>query len=86
MNLDQTIVNWAFGVAGALGTFVLNALWDANKQLRQDNAALAKNISDLSDKINREYVRRDDYRDDITEMKGMLTRIFDKLDEKADKP
>jgi hypothetical protein len=86
MNLDQTILNWANGVAGALGAFVLNALWDANKDLRRDNAALAKNISDLSDKINRDYVRRDDYRDDIAEMKGMLSRIFDKLDEKADKP
>ena len=86
MNLDQTIVNWTFGVAGALGTFVLNALWDANRQLRQDNVALAKNISDLSDKINREYVRRDDYRDDISEIKSGILRIYEKLDGKADRP
>ena len=73
-------------LAGALGSFVLKALWDAMTQLRLDNATLVKQIGELSDKIGREYVRRDDYRDDINEMKGMLVRIFDKLDEKVDKP
>lgn len=79
MNLDQTIVNWAFGLAGTLGGFVLKAMWDAINKLRDDLAA-------LNEKIGREYVRRDDYRDDIAEMKSMLARIFDKLDEKQDKP
>jgi len=31
------------------------------------------------------YVRREDYRDDITEIKIMLGKIFDRLDTKADK-
>lgn len=79
MNLDQTIVNWAFGLIGTLGGFVVKAMWDAIAQLRND-------LSDLNRNIARDYVRRDDYRDDITEIKGMLSRIFDKLDEKADKP
>jgi uncharacterized coiled-coil DUF342 family protein len=85
MNLDQTIVNWGLGLLGALIGLIVRAMWDAIKDLRKDNAALSKNISDVSDKIGREYVRRDDYRDDINEMKGMLMRIFDKLDEKQDK-
>jgi uncharacterized coiled-coil DUF342 family protein len=85
MNLDQTIINWVFVAVGVMVGAIAKAMWDAIKDLRKDNAGLAKNIGDLSDKINREYVRRDDYRDDINEMKGMLMRIFDKLDEKADK-
>lgn len=79
MNLDQTIVNWAFGLAGTLGGFVVKAMWDAIAQLRTD-------LADLNRAIARDYVRRDDYRDDISEIKGLLSRIFDKLDEKADKP
>ena len=79
MNLDQTIVNWAFGVAGALGSFVLKALWDANTQLRND-------LANLNEKIGREYVRRDDFKDHAARVEEMLTRIFDKLDGKADKP
>ena len=31
------------------------------------------------------YVRRDDYRDDMSEIKAMLRAISNKLDDKADK-
>jgi hypothetical protein len=31
------------------------------------------------------YVRKDDYRADITEIKGMLDKIFNQLNQKADK-
>lgn len=31
------------------------------------------------------YVNRDDYRSDIHEIKGMLGKIFDRLDQKADR-
>lgn len=79
MNLDQTIVNWAFGLVGTLGGFVLKAMWDAITQMRKD-------LGELNDKISREYVRRDDFKDHAKEVKEMLTRIFDKLDEKANKP
>ena len=79
MSLDQTIVNWAFGVAGALGSFVLKALWDANTQLRND-------LASLNEKIGREYVRRDDFKDHAARVEGMLEKIFDRLDGKADKP
>lgn len=31
------------------------------------------------------YVRKDDYKDDIAEIKNMLGKIFDRLETKADK-
>ncbi len=31
------------------------------------------------------YVNRDDYRADIQDIKGMLGKIFDRLDQKADR-
>lgn len=84
-NVDQAFINWAVGLIGALLGVICRAMWEAIKDLRLDNARLSDAISIMSDKIGREYVRREDYRDDITEMKGMLVRIFDKLDEKVDK-
>lgn len=78
MNLDQTIVNWAFGLCGTLGGFIVKAMWDAIARQREQ-------IADLHAQIARDYVRRDDYRDDIGEIKGMLVRIFDLIDKKADK-
>ena len=71
---SQTLINIAFGVAGAFGGWILNSL--------------SRSIIRIEDRITDmplQYVTRDDYRADIAEVKGMLARIFDKLDGKVDK-
>ena len=71
---NQTLINLAFGVAGAFGGWILNSL--------------SRSIIRIEDRIAEmplQYVTRDDYRSDITEIKGMLGKIFDKLDNKVDK-
>ena len=40
--------------------------------------------SKIEDKLE-SYVKKDDYREDIREVKDILKQIFDKLDSKADK-
>ena len=52
------------------------------------NSTTAK-LQKLEDKINEmphNYVQKDDYRADIAEVKSILKQIFDKLDNKQDKP
>lgn len=74
----QDLLNLAFGAAsGVLGWFA-RELWAAVKELKSD---LAK----LREELPREYVRKEDYRRDIYEIKDMLGKIFDRLDGKADK-
>ena len=71
---SQTLINVAFGVAGAFGGWILNSL--------------SRSIIRIEDRIAEmplQYVTRDDYRNDINEIKGMLGKIFDKLDNKVDK-
>ena len=71
---NQTLINLAFGVAGAFGGWILNSL--------------SRSIIRIEDRISEmplQYVTRDDYRNDINEIKGMLGKIFDKLDSKVDK-
>jgi hypothetical protein len=71
---NQTLLNLAFGVAGAFGGWILNSL--------------SRSIIRIEDRISEmplQYVTRDDYRNDISEIKGMLGKIFDKLDNKVDK-
>lgn len=74
-NMDaQLIVNILFGVAGAFGGWILNSL--------------SRSIIKIEDRIADMpllYVTKDDYKADINEIKGMLGRIFDKLDSKVDK-
>ncbi len=71
---QQTLINVAFGVAGAFGGWILNSL--SRSIIR---------IEDRMTEMPLQYVARDDYRSDIADIKGMLARIFDKLDNKVDK-
>ena len=70
----QTIINVAISLAGFFGGWVVNSL--------------SKSIIRIEDRISEMpllYVTKDDYKTDIAEIKGMLGRIFDKLDSKVDK-
>jgi len=70
----QILINIGFSVAGAFGGWILNSL--------------SRSIIRIEDRISDlplQYVTRDDYRTDIQDIKGMLARIFDKLDNKVDK-
>ena len=71
---NQQIFNAVVSIAGFLAVYVFN---NTTKQIQR-----------LEDKINelpKEYVAKDDYRSDISEIKSILKQIFDKLDNKADK-
>ena len=71
---NQQIFNAVVSIAGFLAVFVFTNM--------------TKQIQRLEDKINelpKEYLAKDDYRSDITEIKSILKQIFDKLDNKADK-
>lgn len=56
----------------------LRMLWDNHKDLER---RVNEHHMDASEK----FVRKDDYRVDITEIKGMLDKIFNQLNNKADK-
>jgi len=53
-------------------------LWAAVKDLKSD---LAK----LREEIPKVYVQRDDYREDMRDIKDMFNKIMDKLELKQDK-
>lgn len=60
-----------------LGWFA-RELWSAVKELKFDLAKLREDLP-------KEYVAKDDYRQDIRELKEMMNKIFDKIDAKQDK-
>lgn len=76
--MDQTLLNWVYGgVMTALGWFG-RVLWEADRELRQD-------LSKLREDLPKQYVAKDDYREDVRDIKQMLEKIFDRLETKADK-
>lgn len=75
---SQTIINYVLGIASTAMGWFARELWSAVKDLKSD---LAK----LREELPKTYVTRDDFREDMREVKDMLGKIFDKLDGKADK-
>ena len=76
--MDQTIVNIILGGASTVLGWFLREMWSAVKELKAD---LAK----LREELPKEYVARDDYREDIREIKLLLQKLFEKLEAKVDK-
>lgn len=74
----QVIFNAIFGAVLLLSGWVLRTIWDAVTDLKND-------IQNIERSLPETYVRRDDYKDDMKEVKEILHAIFDKLDGKADK-
>ena len=72
--MEQQLINILFGAALAAAGWFARELWSAVQELK----------ADLS-KLPLFYVARQDYRDDMKEVKDMLSKIFDRLDNKQDK-
>tara|TARA_R110000822_G_scaffold6477_1_gene27441 strand:- start:242 stop:466 length:225 start_codon:yes stop_codon:yes gene_type:complete len=70
----QVLFNIAVAIAGFFGGWTLNRIYIAIDRLDGDVRGMPMN-----------YVSRDDYKADIREMRDLLGKIFDKLDNKADK-
>ncbi len=70
----QFLINLGFGLAGAFGGWILNSI----------SRSIIK-IEDRLSELPLMYVTRDDYRNDVNDIKKMLDKIFDKLDNKVDK-
>lgn len=70
----QTLFNIAIAVAGFFGGWTLNRIYQVIDRLDNDVRSMPTH-----------YVGRDHYRSDMSDIKAMLGKIFDKLDGKADK-
>lgn len=86
---SQAVFNIVVGVSGALGGWILKVIWDAIKTLDVD-------IKVLNKEVNSDFVRREDFKQSMTEMKTdmkdgfhrieeMLGAVFKRLESKADK-
>ena len=75
---NQHFINVFLGAGMAVGGWFARELWSAVKELRADLAALREDLP-------KDYVVKNDYREDIREIKAMLAKIFEKLENKADK-
>jgi hypothetical protein len=74
----QQVLNILLSLAMTIVGWFARELWSAVKDLKSDLAKLREDLP-------KEYVAKDDYRQDIRELKEMVNKIFDKIDAKQDK-
>lgn len=71
--MEQTFFNWAVGLSGFLGGWILKVIWDAVLELRKDLHQIERDMPDV-------YVRKDDFKDAVREIKETMRDGFNKMD------
>lgn len=66
--MDQVVFNWAVGVAGFFGGWLLKVIWDAIQDLKQD-------IKTMDAKMHQDFVRRDDFKDAMTHVQKDMDEL-----------
>jgi len=74
----QSLINAAAGIVFTVGGWFAREMWSAVKELKAD-------LAHLREELPKTYIARDDYREDMRDIKEMLNKIFDRLDSKVDK-
>ena len=74
----QWIINGLLVMLGVIGGWFLRTLWASVQRLTND-------LNKLEVHMAEHYVKRDDLKEAMREIKEMVSKIFDKLDGKADK-
>lgn len=74
----QHLIDLGLAVGMTVLGWFAREMWSAVKELKAD-------LAHLREELPKQYVAKDDYREDIRELKEMVGKIFDRLEAKADK-
>ncbi len=74
----QLLFNATLSLVMMLSGWMIRSVYDAIGRLRQDQISLER-------MLNQNYLKKEDYREDMREIKAMLSSIYNKLDNKEDK-
>lgn len=74
----QTLINTGLGALLAIFGWLARQLWDAVNKLQND-------LHSLEVEMPKSYVTKDDFKETMKHIEEMFQRIYDKLDDKADK-
>lgn len=83
--MDQTIINWLLAGFGGLIGFLLNAVWQAVKDLQKADTTLADKVGKIEVLVAGAYVKRDEFDRALNRLFEKLDHIEMKIDKKADK-
>jgi len=72
--MDQTLFNWVLSGVSILGGWVLKVIWESIKDMRQE-------LRVIDSKMHNDFVRRDDFKEAVKEIKEDVKQGFNKVDQ-----
>lgn len=81
----QEFFDWVLAGLSALLGFLLNAVWQAVKDLQREDQELAKRVGEIEVLVAGNYVTRQEFDRVIDKLFTKLDHIEMKIDKKADK-
>lgn len=70
---SQNVFDWMVGVGGAVVGWMLKMIWEAIRDMRVE-------MKDLDRQMHDDFVRRDDFKEAIQEIKADMREGFNKVD------
>ena len=83
--MEQSTLNWAFGLINICLGVGLKYFYDSLRDLRKADNALTEKVNKIEVVVAAQYVTREDFDGTINILFAKLDKISDKLDNKADK-
>ena len=83
--MEQSTLNWAFGIINILLGIGLKALYDSLRDLKKADKELVEKVGKIEVLVAGEYVKRDDFDKVANLIFNKLDDIRDRLNQKADK-
>lgn len=78
MEVQPNVINTVIIITSGVLGWVVRTLWTATAELKND-------LTKLKEDLPQHYVLKDDYRDDIREIKDMLKALFTDMKTKEDR-
>lgn len=70
---SQAVFDWIVGIGGAIFGWTLKIIWEAIRDMRVELKTLDKQMHD-------DFVRRDDFKESVREIKDDMRAGFNKVD------
>lgn len=83
--MEQSSLNWVFGVANLILGAALKWVYDSHRDLRKADEKLTEKVNKIEVVVAGEYVKKDDFDKIANTIFLKLDKISEKLDLKADK-
>jgi hypothetical protein len=83
--MEQSYLNWGFGIVNLILGGLIKAMWDSYKDLKKADVELAEKVNQIEILVAGQYVKRDDFDRVASAIFSKLDKISDKIDKKADR-